>query len=253
MSKTVEHLDIYPNYSLKIEQAGWGKKLKTLLLPQHLLTQISFELHMTWVRLTSGNVPKKYANSKELLVNLGAGVQGKQGWINVDAYAIPGINCIYDCRKKLPFPDNSVRGIFCEHFLEHIDYTEEVPYFLSECYRVLEPGGVIRLIVPDAGRYLKAYCKDSWEELQALRPLDSEGTDFYLKCKYHTKMELINNVFRHGEEHRYAYDYETLEFLLIKYGFSSVQQQEFGKSLKDYLCLDRQERTSESLYVEAVK
>jgi predicted SAM-dependent methyltransferase len=117
----------------------------------------------------------------------------------------------------------------------------------------LEVGGVIRLVVPDAGKYLRAYCKGDWEELSAIRPLDSEGTDFYLKCKYNTKMELINSVFRHGEEHRFAYDYETLNFLLLKYCFSVVQQQEFGNSFKEYLCLERQERASESIYVEAIK
>jgi hypothetical protein len=66
-------------------------------------------------------------------------------------------------------------------------------------------------------------------------------------------MELINFVFRQQYEHKYAYDYETLEFILYKYGFSKVQRQAFGKSLMDELSIDQQIRASESLYVEAIK
>ncbi len=69
----------------------------------------------------------RYKDASDLLVNLGAGNKGKPGWVNVDSYPFTGINCVYDCRKHLPFPDESVKGIFCEHFFEHIDYTEEVP------------------------------------------------------------------------------------------------------------------------------
>ena len=66
-------------------------------------------------------------------------------------------------------------------------------------------------------------------------------------------MELINVVFRQGFEHKYAYDYETLEFLLHRYGFSNVQQQKFGESWMEELSIDWERRASESLYVEAMK
>lgn len=66
-------------------------------------------------------------------------------------------------------------------------------------------------------------------------------------------MELVNFVFRQKYDRKFAYDYETLKFLLYKYGFSSVQKQEFGKSQLEELCIDQQVRASESLYIEAVK
>lgn len=223
------------------------------VIPQHTYLPFQNELSVAMMRVKSQSVSKRYGNAKDLLVNLGAGSTGKPGWINVDVFAAPGINCIYDCRKSLPFPDNSVKGIFSEHFFEHIDYVEEVPYFLSECYRVLKVGGIIRIIVPDIEKYLQAYCKEGWEELSRIRPLDSERTDFYFNCRYNTKMELINFVFRQEYEHKYGYDYTTLEFLLYKHGFSTVQRQDFGKSLLDELCIDQQVRASESLYVEAAK
>ena len=49
--------------------------------------------------------------------------------------------------------------------------------------------------------------------LSRIRPLDAERTGFYFKCKYNVKMELINMVFRQGYQHKYAYDYSTIEYL----------------------------------------
>jgi predicted SAM-dependent methyltransferase len=146
-----------------------------------------------------------------------------------------------------------VKCIFCEHFFEHIDYTEDIPYFLSECHRVLKPGGIIRLIVPDIEKYLRAYCKGDWEDLSTIRPLEADRTDYYFRCRYNTRMELINVLFRQGHEHKFAYDDETMEFVLRRYGFGTVVKQEFGRSLMPELCLDLPVRASESLYVEAKK
>ena len=46
---------------------------------------------------------------------------------------------------------------------EHIEPREELPRFLGDCHRALEPGGVLRIIVPDAERYLQAYCQGGLE------------------------------------------------------------------------------------------
>jgi hypothetical protein len=66
-------------------------------------------------------------------------------------------------------------------------------------------------------------------------------------------MEMVNMVFRQGCQHRYAYDFETLEFLLRTCSFSSVAQKEFGQSWMPELAVDQLRRAPESLYVEARK
>src|SRR5262249_16058923 len=140
-----------------------------------------------------------------------------------------------------------------EHVLEHFDYAEEVPCFLDECYRVLSDGGVLRIVVPDAGGYLEAYCRDGWDDISSLHPLDEERRDSLLHIKYNTKMELINDVFRKGWEHKYAYDFETLALALHKHGFHSIQKLAFGESHLPGGCIDNPRRARQSLYVEAVK
>jgi predicted SAM-dependent methyltransferase len=173
-------------------------------------------------------------------------------WVNLDLFPFPGVNCLYDCRKGLPFPDDSAKWIFTEHFLEHIDYLEEVPSFLSECYRVLKPGGVIRIIVPDAEKYLHAYCAEGWEELARVRPLLPDHTDRE-GSRFNTKMEVVNSVFRRYFEHKYAYDFATLDFVLRRHGFCDIQKQSCGKSVEPELSFDNPDRAPESLYVEAIK
>jgi predicted SAM-dependent methyltransferase len=214
---------------------------------------ISTELPLMLRRLGGGRVKRQFSSADNLLVNVGAGLQGKPGWVNVDGWKNPNVNCLYDCRKSLPFPDESVRGIFCEHFFEHIDYTDEAPYFLTDCLRVLKKGGVLRLVVPDAEKYLRAYCEGRWESLTGLRPLGADHTDSYFGCKYNTPMELINVVFRQGHEHQFAYDFETLRFVLTRYGFSEIVRGHYGQSLMPELSLDQAARASESLYVDARK
>lgn len=249
----IQQLNIHPRYGLDVLESKGIKKLILRLFPRHTYMHVRTELPLCLLRLKGRRVQRRYRNADNLLVNLGAGPHGKPGWVNVDVFPEPQVNCLYDCRKSLPFPDESVRGIFCEHFFEHIDYTEEVPYFLSECNRVLREDGVLRLVVPDAEKYLRAYCDGGWEELSRIRPLDSERTDAYCACKYNTRMELINVLFRQGHEHKFAYDFETLCFLLHRYGFSTVVRQEYGQALMPELSLDRAVRASESLYVDAKK
>lgn len=245
-------MNVAPLHGVLVENATGIKKLAYRILPRHMLAPLLYELSMTWVRLTSQTAGREYRGKRNLLLNLGAGDVGLGGWVNVDSYRGKNINCVYDIRKRLPFDDNSARGIFCEHFLEHLDYTEEIPFFLTECHRVLEPGGVIRIVIPDAEKYLKAYSQGGWGELSRIRSLSEGRRDGSGFC-FNTRIELINEIFRQGSQHKYAYDFETMEFLLERYGFGQIVKQEYGKSIRPEICLDQKARELESLYVEGSK
>jgi len=221
-------------------------------MPQHVLSILAAEWHFYQTRRGLPLLRQKYAKSSGLLVNFGAGSSGKLGWVNVDGFQQPGITCLLDGRASMPFQDSSVRGFYSEHFFEHLRYPEDAGHFLKECHRVLQPGAVVRLIVPDGEAYLRAYCETGWDRLAATRPLDSLHNDPY-GHGYQTKMELVNEVFRQGGEHQFAYDYETLEMLIKEAGFTEVQRSNFGESLNPDLILDLPSRASESLYVEAKK
>jgi predicted SAM-dependent methyltransferase len=55
----------------------------------------------------------------------------------------------FDVDSKLPCADESLNFIFSEHFLEHL-FLDEAIALLRECHRMLAPGGVVRVLVPDA-------------------------------------------------------------------------------------------------------
>ena len=93
------------------------------------LRQVLDDISMPRTRFKERHLRRRYFKATELMINFGAGSRGKSGWVNVDAQAIQGVNSVFDCSKKQPFPDGSARYIFSEHFLEHIDYYETAPFF----------------------------------------------------------------------------------------------------------------------------
>src|SRR5207342_386485 len=101
-------------------------------------------------------------------VNIGCGRRPAAGWINLDLFRSKEVY-FWDCRRGLPFQDNSVAAIYSEHSFEHLEVKPEAKLLLRECLRCLMPGGVLRLVVPDAGAYMKSY--GSWETLAKMRPL----------------------------------------------------------------------------------
>ena len=208
-------------------------------------------LHYRWARTARC----RFRGRTGLRANIGCGPRPAPGWENLDVRAGSDVIC-WDCRRGLPFDDASVAVIFSEHVFEHLDRPRSTRAFLSECLRCLAPGGVLRLVVPDAGMYLDAYAARDWDALVRNRPLepaDGGYRDHWLHETYRTRMEVVNAVFRQRTEHKYAYDAETLMLDLGAAGFSSVIHQAFGKSVLPGAALDTPERASESLYVEAVK
>jgi len=229
------------------------------LLPLHTLRELKLEARLTWLRLTRRGIDGRFAAASGVLVNVGCGPHGQEGWINIDCAPAKGVTCVRDCRTSLPLPTGSARGIFTEHFFEHLDYYEEAPRFLVECRRVLEPGGTLRVIVPDGGKYLRAYVDDGWDSLRSFSSLTSwdptsEERPFSTLREvlpFRTKMEVINYHFRQMGVHRFSYDYETLAELLAQCGFESVTVREYRMSALPDLAIDRDFRAAESLVVEA--
>lgn len=90
------------------------------------------------------------------LINLGCGNTFHSDWVNLDL--IVGVDEIipYDIRQKLPYPDQFFDGCYSSHVLEHLK-PSEADKFLGECWRILKPGGVIRIVVPDLEEIVRIY------------------------------------------------------------------------------------------------
>src|ERR1700680_660258 len=118
-------------------------------------------------------------------LNLGCGPNAPVGWVNVDgswnawfsnhqflrtALRVVGVidanhgaqwkarPLVHDLTKPLPFEENTFSCVYASHILEHL-YLADAQTLLSECRRVLRPGGVIRLVVPDLRSIAATYLK----------------------------------------------------------------------------------------------
>ena len=61
-----------------------------------------------------------------------------------------------DIRKGISYPDQTFSVVYHSHLLEHLPKRAALG-FLQECYRVLVPGGVIRVVVPDLEQIVRTY------------------------------------------------------------------------------------------------
>lgn len=84
-------------------------------------------------------------------IEFGAGGNRPDGWTCHDAEV--------DITKPLPYEDNTVDKIRAEHVCEHITGPEFLR-FLDECYRILKPGGRLRLCMPVMTNLSLVECRD---------------------------------------------------------------------------------------------
>jgi SAM-dependent methyltransferase len=78
-------------------------------------------------------------------LNLGSGTDIRQGYVNLDVAALPGVDVVHDLANlPLPFDDDVFSEILAKDILEHIDW---IPV-LRDLHRVLAPGGRLMLTSP---------------------------------------------------------------------------------------------------------
>src|SRR5207245_9422533 len=68
---------------------------------------------------------------------------------HIDRVRPPATDVVRDLARGLPFDDGTVSEILCDNVLEHVGPVEDFIFILNEFYRVLAPGGVATIIVPD--------------------------------------------------------------------------------------------------------
>lgn len=92
------------------------------------------------------------------LLNLGCGRAVHPDWRNLDI--VPLVDGVQACdlSKGIPFDAESADAVYHSHVLEHLR-TPDAESFLTECHRVLRPGGILRIAVPDLEGICRAYLR----------------------------------------------------------------------------------------------
>lgn len=90
------------------------------------------------------------------LLNLGCGSRFHNDWVNVNITSTGKGIIAYNLREGIPFDSNTFDVIYHSHFLEHLSKADGF-ILIKECYRVLKPGGIIRIATPDLEQIIKNY------------------------------------------------------------------------------------------------
>jgi len=200
---------------------------------------------------------KKYLQNHAVKkLQIGCGGQLRDGWLNGNYESWRKGTIFLDASKPFPVDGGQFDFVFSEHMIEHIPHDQGMR-MLRECYRILKPGGVIRISTPDlqflfnlygerktplADAYLK------WASGQLIGVLPSCEATF-----------VINNFVRDWG-HQFIYDEQTLRESLKSAGFSTIIKQQVNYSDHSELAkMDSESRMPEgflrleSVVMEGVK
>lgn len=148
-------------------------------------------------------------------LNLGCGTNKVKGWCNHDADM--------DISKRLLYANNSCAFVFCEHCVEHIDYYAAIEFF-RDCYRVLVPGGAVRITVPSIEQIQNC---DNAAYFEFTRKWQSVGPAI-LGAGATARGAMHAILYAHG--HKTAWTASLLKATLYYVGFEKVQQCAPGES-----------------------
>ena len=165
-------------------------------------------------------------------LHIGCGPFVMDDWLNVDIQCHrPDIRYM-DAGKPYPFPDHSFDYIYSEHLFEHLS-VEEQTVMLQECYRILKPGGRMRLAMPNLHFLMELYlypdkeCNRKYLAWSYRLFGMKQGVPEVAEKNYPTYV--INNFFRLWG-HQFIHTPESLKELAEGIGFHGIRSYSIGKS-----------------------
>jgi predicted SAM-dependent methyltransferase len=210
-----------------------------------VIGQLLNELNSLIGRIFFRKRSRFFTETKPFLVDIGEGERFTPGWTHVDFYR-PRIRKFWkpapiriqdvetDFRYPLECSDDVADGVYSGHTLEHL-YPNHAYGLLSEIFRILRPGGWLRINVPDLQWAINCYL----------------GKVHAPPYKY--RAEAISHLTQDYGHHS-AWDFELLSSALELTGFHKIKRVAFGEEGTDKrLIKERLERKEGTLVVEAQK
>lgn len=201
--------------------------------------------------------------SRKDRVNLGCGPNAPTGWLNVDgswnawlshhpviraALTTLGViqnnsgaqwnvrPLVHDLAKPLPFLDNTISVVYAAHVLEHL-YLADAQKLLVECKRILRPGGVIRLVVPDLGHMVTTYVRRRNGGSPSLAAKNAPADDLNERLGFRSATPPSGNflfkfysLWKDFHHHKWMYDSASLIHNVEKAGFVGVAEKGYLQS-----------------------
>ena len=191
-------------------------------------------LRLAWraVLRTDRRLASRYlAETREPRLHIGCAGHLLDGWLNSDLHPRARNILRLDATRRFPFPDSAFVHAYSEHVIEHLSFSQAAS-MLDECFRVLSPGGKVRITTPDLSFWstcIRAPPPPKDED----EPPDARKKRSVLQERYvewasaaadlpGTESGFVINHFMRGWGHRFIHDEPILRGLLEKSGFTGV-------------------------------
>jgi predicted SAM-dependent methyltransferase len=137
---------------------------------------------------------------------------------------------VHDLGRPLPFADEAFSAIYASHVLEHL-YRSQAQALLSDCRRVLRPGGIVRVVVPDLHSMVEKY-------LQCSREGDKYAADtLNARLAFRSPAPPAGNILTRAyaiwkdfHSHKWMYDANSLAYYLEVAGFRDISRKGYLSS-----------------------
>lgn len=136
-------------------------------------------------------------------LHLGCGKRHLPGFVHIDAVDYPHVDHVASIDNLSFIPDDSVDLIYNCHVLEHFK-RRDVVRVLSEWHRVLKPGGILRVSVPDFAQLCAVYQHE-------------KRIDLVIGALF-GRQDYLYNI------HYNVFDFESLAQSLTQVGFADIRR-----------------------------
>ena len=205
----------------------------------------------------------------DLYIQYGCGLSAPMGWRNLDASRtlrierLPVIGRFYtknvirfpmsveysDIVKGLPIEINSCKGIYCSHILEHLSLND-FRIALKNTYRILQPGGVFRLVLPDLEYYINQYNNNNSTDASLLF-MQETSLGYEHRPK---RLKSFISSWIGNSHHFWMWDYKSISQELLNAGFANIQRANYNSSKDSYFkSVEEESRWDNCLGVECKK
>jgi len=207
--------------------------------------------------------------NNDLYIQYGCGLSAPMEWRNFDASPtlrferLPVIGQFYtkndkrfptnveygDIVKGLPVEINSCKGVYCSHILEHLSLND-FRMALKNTHRILQPGGVFRLVLPDLEYYINQYHNNNSTDAAFLFMQET-----YLGYEHRPRrLKAIISSWFGNSHHLWMWDYKSISQELLNAGFVNVQRANYNSSEDPYFkSVEEESRWEDCLGVECKK
>lgn len=171
-------------------------------------------------------------------VQIGCGSNILEGWLNTDLNYNEKI-AFLDAGAKFPIKTNTFDFVYSEHLFEHLKVEQQLN-MLTESYRILKKGGVMRIAMPSIDFLIDLYAnhekkeKKEYVEWAVKNVVNLEKVDNLVDDSSKHYCYVINNFFK-AWGHQVLHNFSSIESLSTQCGFTSVQECNISESDYDSL------------------